>query len=241
MLGPPVEQAAPQGTGYFGKVAAFPEFVSRRLPRTFVEPWDAWLQQAMTSSRERLGVSWLDTYLVSPLWRFAFATGVCGATAWVGVCMPSVDKVGRHFPLTIAATAREPGLLTAMSESRWFEQVEQVALSTLDEPFDLDRFDEAVEQLALAASPQQVSGIARSMQNSAPAWCFSLSSMGDVTQCVPKIADYLLDAHLEGHSCWWTEGSAKVQPCALVCKGLPSAQIFAAFLDGNWARWGWSG
>uniref|UniRef100_UPI0013C2CB68 type VI secretion system-associated protein TagF n=1 Tax=Pseudomonas viridiflava TaxID=33069 RepID=UPI0013C2CB68 len=46
--------------------------------------------------------AWLDAYLVSPLWRFAVPANLLGSQPVAGVMMPSIDRVGRYFPLTIA-------------------------------------------------------------------------------------------------------------------------------------------
>ena len=94
---------AGSATGFFGKLPALGDFVERALPAEFVTPWDAWLQRAIAASRASLGEQWLDIYLTSPLWRFVLGAGPCGARAWAGVMMPSVDRVGRYFPLTVAA------------------------------------------------------------------------------------------------------------------------------------------
>lgn len=93
--------------GFYGKLPALGDFVSRRLPRQFIEPWDQWLQSAIAASREQLGSDWLDVYLTSPIWRFGLGAGVCGTGAWAGVLMPSVDKVGRYYPLTLAVPVPE--------------------------------------------------------------------------------------------------------------------------------------
>src|SRR5690606_25700162 len=99
------------------------DFVGRRLPADFVGPWDAWLQSAMATSRNALGSEWLDVYLTSPLWRFALSPGACGAAGHVGVVMPSVDNVGRYFPLTAAAP--RDGQSAALAEAAvlddWYE------------------------------------------------------------------------------------------------------------------------
>ena len=39
--------------GYHGKLLAKGDFVTRRLPRTFVDPWDSWLQDVVGGSRAR--------------------------------------------------------------------------------------------------------------------------------------------------------------------------------------------
>jgi type VI secretion system protein ImpM len=82
-------------TGFFGKLPGNGDFVHRRLPRSFVDPWDRWIQRGVAASRTQMGETWLDTYLKSPMWRFVLAPGPCGTQGWMGVLMPSVDRVGR--------------------------------------------------------------------------------------------------------------------------------------------------
>lgn len=88
--------------GFYGKLASRGDFVSRGLPQSFIQPWDQWLAAGLQASQQQLGEQWLQAYLVSPLWRFALAPGVCGESPVVGVVMPSIDRVGRYFPLTVA-------------------------------------------------------------------------------------------------------------------------------------------
>lgn len=64
----------------------------------FVRSWDEWLQAGLRASRERVGAGWEQAYRCSPIWHFALAAGVCGESAWAGVMIPSVDRVGRYFP-----------------------------------------------------------------------------------------------------------------------------------------------
>src|SRR5258708_39860674 len=87
--------------GFFGKLPSHGDFVRRRVADDFVAGWDAWLQRCLAQSRETLGDAWLDTYLTSPVWRFALAPTVCGAAAVAGILVPRVGRVGRYFPLTL--------------------------------------------------------------------------------------------------------------------------------------------
>lgn len=135
--------------GFFGKVRTHGDFVVRRLPATFVTPWDAWLQRGMRAAQQRLGARWLRAYLNAPVWCFALGARVCGSNAWVGVLMPGVDRVGRHFPFTIAAPVDADDLLTWLRGAQaWFDGATDAALSTLRDDFALDRFDRVVEELA---------------------------------------------------------------------------------------------
>jgi type VI secretion system protein ImpM len=97
--GAPVPSAA--AAGWFGKVPFLGDFASRRLPDAFIEPWDEWLQHGLAASRAGVGDGWLDLYLTFPVWRFVMPPGLVGEGAWIGVFLPSIDRVGRCFPLTI--------------------------------------------------------------------------------------------------------------------------------------------
>ena len=153
--------------GFYGKTPALGDFISRQLTRDFIEPWDAWLQSCLAFSKEELGEYWLDTYLTSPLWRFVLSPGVVGGSAWVGAMMPSVDRVGRNFPLTIAAPlAAGVDLWQVVGAGKdWFERAEAELLSALDEQqFDVSVFEQRVAALAPveamqpSAAPESVPG-----------------------------------------------------------------------------------
>jgi type VI secretion system protein ImpM len=211
-----------QGVGFFGKLASHGDFLSRRLPPSFVAVWDAWLQAALRGSREQLGTAWLDAYLTGPLWRFALAPGVCDGQAWAGVLMPSVDRVGRHFPLVLAAaTAGSPSLAAWMGEGApWFEQLEDLALSSLEAGFDFDGFDAALLSMA-GLPPAPMQGVAGPL-----GWQAGIPAAGEAALAVDAIAS----AALYGQSIWWTDGSERVDPCVRLCRGLPVPQAFAAML-----------
>jgi type VI secretion system protein ImpM len=100
--GSPLRECA---LGFFGKIPARGDFVRNGLPQMFVDPWDRWLQQGIAASRAELGDEWVAAWLEAPIWSFALGPGICGSDAALGLWMPSVDRVGRHFPLTLAAIA----------------------------------------------------------------------------------------------------------------------------------------
>ncbi len=85
--------------GWYGKLPGLGDFAARRLDKAMVGVWDDWLQDGLQALRQQPG--WLDAYLQSPVWCFALGAGVLGPQRWLGVMMPSVDAVGRYFPLAI--------------------------------------------------------------------------------------------------------------------------------------------
>jgi type VI secretion system protein ImpM len=128
--------------GLFGKLPARGDFVRLGLPGSFVAPWDSWLQLVLAGSRERLGAAWLPAWLEAPVWRFALAPGLCGADGMLGLLLPSVDRVGRYFPLTIAV-APAPGGLEAEA---WLDAAEAAGRTALEQ-------DAAPEQVAARLLP----------------------------------------------------------------------------------------
>lgn len=226
--------------GYHGKIAGLGDFATRRLPRSFVEPWDNWLQNVLSCTREQLGDAWLETYLTSPLWRFALSPGVVGEGAWAGVLMPSVDRVGRYFPFSVVAPlpAGFSTLRAADMAAAWFEEAEQIVLGTLDDSFDIADLEEGLRKLgppvtggAPPATPPQ--------QQNRLAWRFGLMSIDNLPSILPDLSNRLLGLVAPGFGVWWTQGSERVEPSVLVTDGLPPVNGFAALLDGNWERWGW--
>src|SRR5229473_1881218 len=95
--------------GFCGKLPARGDFVTSGLPRRFTEAWHDWLQPVLAASRRALGEDWLAAWLEAPIWRFALSPGICGPDAVLGLWMPSVDRVGRYFPLTFAAVTPGAG------------------------------------------------------------------------------------------------------------------------------------
>jgi type VI secretion system protein ImpM len=212
-------------TGYFGKVSTHGDFVGRHLPAPLVQAWDTWLQQCVQASQDRLGAAWLTRYLTSPVWRFAIAPGVLGPEGLGGVMMPSVDRVGRYFPLMLGAPGAPALLHWFYAQAAWYDAIEMLARASLEDGFVLARFDAAPAPALDAASPAAAPALV-----GAP-WRLDLPNEG--------AAAAIANAALHGHSLWWTEGSPLVEASLLVCRGMPHAAGFAAMLDGSWAVSGW--
>lgn len=212
--------------GFYGKLASRGDFVSRGLPQSFVQPWDNWLAAGLLASQQQLGSQWLDAYLISPLWRFVLAAGVCGPDAVAGVLMPSIDRVGRYFPLTVAVTLEgehAPGALIGGADD-WFEQVEELLLATLEPHTTFESFDSGLQALGTPA-----------LSLREPTSEFSgLQRFASVTPQARAAA--LVERACEGSSLWWGKGSERIEPGLLRCQGLPAAADFGSFLLGKGAE-----
>ena len=230
-----------QGVGFYGKLPHLGDFVARRLPPDFIQPWDLWLQESLAASQAQLGDDWLGIYLTSPLWRFVLTTGIAGQTPWAGVLMPSVDRVGRYFPLTLAcpvADGVEPLLL--LGETGWFERLEEVILAGLDESSSLLAFDALVKGLegphtarVLNRPPPPV------RQTRSNAWRVPAATPTALAGHCSLLLSLALEQIFCAFSLWWTSGSERVPPSGLICQGLPPTDGFSAMLTGDWGDSGW--
>lgn len=230
-----MDQLSPPSPGFFGKLPARGDFVSRRLDEAFRSAFDTWLQRSVATSKRQLGPGWLPTYLRSPIWRFVLGPNLCGEAPALGVMIPSVDRVGRYFPFIIAAQlpgCLSPGTLFHGARA-WFDRAEALILTSLDDVFDLDAFDRAVSALGVPA-------YARTGGPAQPqALRLDLSAGGDLTATYAHILDRVLMGSDVRFSLWWTVGSEKVRASVLLGQGMPAPTNFAALLDGNWDEWGW--
>ena len=143
--------------GLYGKIPSLGDFVTRRLPRGFIAPWETWMQEAIANGREQLGDFWLENYLTSPLWRFALSPGICGEQGWAGVMMPSVDRVGRYYPFTLAARLDPKlNLFLFMEESEaWFARMESLALSCLEDNFEMASLEQQLRALGCPSAERE--------------------------------------------------------------------------------------
>lgn len=236
--------------GYFGKVPLTGDFIRHTLPDSFLRPWDLWLQTAIERSRADLGERWLRYYLTSPVWRFALSAGICGDRPAVGVVMPSVDQVGRYFPLCLAAILPRDARVAvlAATESEWFWKAECTVRASLEDGFEIRVLDAAVRDIGLPAGGSATYGgrdrvgAAHGDGPTHQGWDSLRVELGgdDLHLVYPDLLDRLLGRSLHPYSLWWTLGSEDVDPVLIACRGLPPPDQYAAFLDGAWDRWGWN-
>jgi type VI secretion system protein ImpM len=209
--------------GWYGKLPTLGDFAQRRLPHAFVEGWDGWLQQCLQASRTALGPGWLEHYLSAPAWRFVLLPGVIGAEPWAGVLLPSVDRVGRYFPLTVCSrlpVCAPLGSSLAALEC-WLEELATCALLGLDAESGYGRLEAALQGLALPAMPPGL-----------PTPQTDQGESATTTGFLDALAARLLPRLLAGESIWWC-CSPGASSTGFSCQGLPPATAFAALLCGR--------
>jgi type VI secretion system protein ImpM len=226
--------------GFYGKLPSLGDFVSRRLPARFLQPWDLWLRESVAASQGQLGQEWLEHYLTSPLWRFVLSPGIAGQTGWAGVLMPSVDRVGRYFPLTLACPlSPDTNPFRLLCTADWFERTEAIALSALAEGFDLSDFDSRVLGLG-PVQPQAPTSATVAVESGVQnAWQVEVPSVAQLPQACQVLLGRALDELFFAYSLWWTSGSERVAPSLLASQGLPAPDGFVGLLAGDWDSRGW--
>ncbi|MHA7772608.1 type VI secretion system-associated protein TagF [Roseibium sp. M-1] len=184
------------GSGYFGKLPARADFVIGRCPAGFLKVWEPFLVKGLAQSRLDLKDAWEEAYMTMPVWRFRLTPeGPDGALkeAVAGALMPSVDRVGRTFPLTLVA-AIALDLPEGRNADGWYDQAEVLLRETLSEEAGFDSFQQAVDRfdgpgLAAAgtgtdADPDSVELVGGGEALQAKFWCragnrqFAFSSKG---------------------------------------------------------------
>ncbi|CAN5775603.1 hypothetical protein BH09PSE5_BH09PSE5_09470 [soil metagenome] len=145
----------PPVPGWYGKLPSLGDFATRRLSTSFVDCWDAWLSVGLAALK--LQPSWPDRYLYSPSWRFVLMPGALpgalGDAAWCGVLMPSVDSVGRYFPLTVAVAMDTPPSSWDDVEmtSTKLDALDDAAADALYEDWTVDAFEQALARTGSSA------------------------------------------------------------------------------------------
>ncbi|MFN4266659.1 MAG: type VI secretion system-associated protein TagF [Aquabacterium sp.] len=219
--------------GWYGKVPALGDFTSRHLPESFVQRCDEWLSQGIHASRQQLGDRWLQTYLTAPVWRFAWAPGLAGPSWWMGVMMPSVDNVGRYFPLVVAQPFATPPLHGASQQAvdHWFQYVTQTAMAMLQPGMNLDRFESQLAQVPTcpASSHQALPSYRRLVGRDRFDW----AAHPGLPQWMSGMAQQMWLQQVQGHSLWWLAQSPHGSSFSL-SPGLPRSDQFVELLQGSW-------
>ncbi|MCP3468868.1 type VI secretion system-associated protein TagF [Bradyrhizobium sp. CCGUVB1N3] len=222
--------------GLFGKIGAKRDFIAIATPRSFLEAWEPWVQAALSASRHQLGSGWQQAFLTAPVWRFWLGATICGTTV-AGAIMPSLDGVGRYYPLTLHTVMGEGASLPPPNidpQDEWFGQAETFLLSTLDQAATFEQISDALDRLAVPrlqatvvdGSPiTSVGASAMGMASPADTFAGSFSALCAANPQVYSSASF-----------WWTAGGEGFPSMALCCRGLPDPFHYSTLLTGDLGR-----
>ena len=216
--------------GAFGKIPSVGDFFRINAPSGFALVWDEWLQRCLVSGAHAYGSRWDELYMSVPIWRFSLSSGVAGPAPIMGVLMPSVDRVGRRFPLTLMGAQSEhtPVLETHFADDDTFEILESIALSVLDDDISKDALEE------------KLSSVSRS--DHTPAASCRVAPDGSVACAGPSqsgmlasVGARLLARSLQSPTVWSTvlEDDSRL----MVCDGLPDGPNMQGLFDLDFDLW----
>jgi type VI secretion system protein ImpM len=222
--------------GWHGKLPSLGDFASRRLPQAFVEPWDGWLAAGLLALREAAPQDWLAAYLGSPSWRFLLMPGALPVAAadpaaqqgWAGVLMPSVDRVGRYFPLTIALPLGEGPASTAQMTAlwHWLGRLDELARDALFDDWSLERLE---AELARMARPElDTAPTAHQGPLLQPGELAALPAGLDAAEAIGLEAQSLWAARARGRG-WWYACPDEGAPRLYASQGLPQPALLGRF------------
>ena len=216
--------------GFYGKLPTYGDFIQKRLPTDFINPWHEWLQAGMMACRERDPDGWMSYYLNCPAWSFVLAGGICGQQPVAGVTIPSVDRVGRYFNFTMASIlpAEVNPAVFASNQSEWLEGLENLALSVLEEEMDQDGIEGSINELAAELNWEPTS---RASFSGGPDYARVVpdNSTG-VSSMLSGLLDKLITREHERYGLWWHHGSSQVGAQLVSCATMPSGEIYLGLM-----------
>lgn len=219
--------------GWFGKLPGIGDFACRRLPQEFIQPWDAWLQAGISQTRNSLGDDWQELFLTFPVWRFVVPPAMFSASGWSGILLPSADRVGRCFPLTVAfaIVPTEFELLPITALEAPLELLADAALQAL-EADDAEGFD---ARLAMIAAPTPQPASVLPLTAAAAATQSTIEYQGALSDLLARSAARHLLSTLPPCTFWWVPPGPDAPGLALVAAAL-DAQAFERILQAREER-----
>lgn len=134
----------------FGKLPVHGDFVARGLAATERDALDAWLATSLADARAVLGAGFEARYDSAPPWRYV-ARENAGLAA--GALVPSVDSVGRRFPILLACAGLEPAETEDMAA-----QCEGLLYEAFENGWDADTLVDAAGGITPETTEPAVSG-----------------------------------------------------------------------------------
>lgn len=219
--------------GVYGKLPAKRDFIALNVSSPVLTVIERWLQGAVAASRNQLGGSWQDIYLTAPIWRFWLGSDICG-TWCTGAVMPSVDGIGRYFPLAVVSHGQEREALPPPLDDPlegWFEEAESALLSALDTERGLDGYG------LLSGMRDASAFVAVRAQDKARAvrrgfiWADLQSADGTSIPTGIRDEDYRIAT--QARTYWWTKGGQRYGPRFYSHPGMPDPALYANLLTGS--------
>jgi type VI secretion system protein ImpM len=216
--------------GAYGKYPAKRDYIAVKVPRPVLQPLETWLASGLATSRDRLGRRWQEHYMVQPVWNFRLGKALCGVEC-MGVMAPSVDGVGRTFPLVVIAYGASPGdrLVTdPAGVSEWLHQARQRLMLALsdDPPRDPEDLVNGLPDPILETEGSN--GVEPLGKGHRALW-----GEGGQQDAETRIAGEHAARSGDHRSIWWCTGSALVCAQTVTFDGFPEPEFMVSMMCEN--------
>lgn len=210
-----------EAVGVFGKLPARRDYVRHGVDPRLMRIVDPWLQDAVAESRRALGDAWLDHWLRAPIWRFWLGPRILGQPV-LGALMPSVDGVGRYFPLCLLGVFDGVPPPERDEQAEWFAAAETLLLAALGEE---GTYEALVTGLAALPAPRSAPPLAPALAaDGARDWTGVPARFAMLRREAP-------DLPYDRCTCWWVPSPDDgCPPLALLRRGLPSPADYTSMV-----------
>ncbi len=229
--------------GLFGKLPAKRDFIAVSAPRAFLRLWEPWLEKGLTEARAHVAQDdFAAAYNSAPIWRFWLGPALCGK-AFAGAFMPSVDALGRMFPLTLIGASANAAPPDVDPREEWFAAVEALLLDALDPNASLEALIKWLDELGCDFASAHRSALERFQAKQAPLRAKTISEGDDIATRAGAAEDGALGMMFkamrgeqpgcppEAATFWWTIGGGECPPLAMMHQSMPAPATFADMLS----------
>jgi len=138
--------------------------------------------------------------------------------------MPSVDRVGRRFPLTLMSALPTPGpaALDHLGETALFEQLEDLALASLEDNMTQEKLSQDLAKYVVPT--QRAHSPLRGGEG-----CMVMTGASSPAALSSLLAGELLDQKVKDASLW--TAILDGVPRLMITKGLPSGKASVGLFD----------
>ncbi|MBJ7549765.1 type VI secretion system-associated protein TagF [Marinomonas ostreistagni] len=217
--------------GIYGKLPAHSDFISDSIHSEVSNELYEWGQTSLYHSQQQLSeMDWLSAYLVSPIWRMCVPPTDKRKHAWIGIMVPSVDAVGRYFPLFLVFEIESKHICVEWlfkEADALFSMLEKVSLEALQKRLPLNdvkqQLAEALVSFELGDDLQVPAGLVNGE---------SLSLKQLTSEELMAFLPTPLN-NIQG-SLWWSFGDVHGRKDPFVmAKNLPNVEDYLFLLTGN--------
>ena len=218
--------APPGETAWYGKVPARGDFVSHGLSPGQVRAWDRWLLRGIKQASQRWAGAEFDRRLQTfPAWRFMAWPEGQAHLPWAGVLVPSHDRVGRAFPLTVAQRldAHSLPLLGWLDIEAALARMADAAFDATDvnDPRAVENFESVLRDLGPVFAPERVAARVDMRVEAPPGGAPARPQQSPLD---------LLRNSPGTHSLWWSEPAPGATPLPLGDSWPPHVELLLDIL-----------